>query len=365
MKKLLLPIFLLAQFIGFAPGVVVRGQATPTPAGATQAATPAARQADAVKEADSLSLQIVQLYEAGKFDEALPLAERALKLREEADGREHQSVAQALRNLGAIYHSKSKLDKARQLYKRALSIYEKNPTPNRTNIYNLLDALGILERFAFNNFTAAIENYERSLALKQSSLGAEHEDVIKTLYELAELYELLGRNDKALATHRRLIGIMEKREATKPDDLILALNRFVCLSERLKMKTETAEAERRVEEIMAREEAKREQETKEALPGVQISGGELVQSGMINGRAISKPQPHYPAEAKRLRISGTVKIFVIVDETGRVIEAYPCGHPLLSEAALRAAYRARFTPPLLDGKPVKVTGFITYNFVLQ
>ncbi|HEY9403554.1 MAG TPA: TonB family protein [Pyrinomonadaceae bacterium] len=365
MKKLLLTIFLFAQFVQFAPEAV-RGQTAPTPAGATQeAATPAAGQADAVKEADSLSRQVVQLYQAGKFDEALPLAERALKLREEAGGREHPSVAQALRNLAAIYHSKSKLDKARQLYKRALSIYEKHPAAtSRVNIYKLHDALGVLERFAFNNFIDAIENYERSLALKQSSLGAEHEDVIKTLYELAELYELLAHNDKALATHRRVIGIMEKREATKPYDLILALSRFVCLSERLKMKTETAAAERRIEEIRAREEAQREQEAK-ALPGVQISGDETVRGGVINGRAISKPQPNYPGDAKRYGISGTVTIFVTVDETGRVIEAYPCGHPILSEASLRAAYRARFTPTLLDGKPVKVRGVITYNFVLQ
>lgn len=364
MKKLLLTIFLFTQFVRFAPEEV-RGQSAPTPAGATQAAaTPAAGQADAVKEADSLSRQVVQLYQAGKFDEALPLAERALKLREEAGGGEHPSVAQALRNLAAIYHSKSKLDKARQLYKRALSIYEKNPATNRANIYKLLDALAILERFAFNNFTTAIENHERSLALKQSSLGADHEDVIRTLYELAELYELLAHNDKALATHRRVIGIMEKREATKPYDLVLALNRFVCLSERLKMKTETAAAKRRVEEIEAREEAKREQET-EALPGVHISGDEMFRGGVINGRAISKPQPNYPAEAKRYGISGTVMIFVTVDETGRVVEAYPCGHPILSEASLRAAYLARFTPTLLDGKPVKVTGVISYNFVLR
>ena len=364
MKKLLLPIFLFAQFSGFAPDAA-RGQSAPAPAGAAQAAaTPAAGQADALKEADSLSHQVVQLYQAGKFDEALPLAERALKLREEAGGREHPSVADALRNLGSIYHSRGKLDKARQLYKRALSIYDKNPATDRANIYKLLDGLAILERFAFGNFTTAIENNERSLALKQSALGAEHEDVIKTLYELAELYELLGHKDKALATHRRVIGIMEKREASKPDDLILALNRFACLSERLKMKTETAEAERRVEEITIREEAKREQETK-GLPGGQIPVDDVVRDDVINGRAISKPQPQYPDEAKRYGISGTVKIFVTVDENGRVVEAYPCGHPILSEAALRAAYRALFAPTLRDGKPVKVTGFITYNFVLR
>jgi hypothetical protein len=31
---------------------------------------------------------------------------------------------------------------------------------------------------------------------------------------------------------------------------------------------------------------------------------------------------------------------------------------------VQAAYQARFTPTLLSGKPVKVSGTITYNFQL-
>ena len=41
------------------------------------------------------------------------------------------------------------------------------------------------------------------------------------------------------------------------------------------------------------------------------------------------------------------------------------GHPLLQQAAAAAARQARFSPTLLSGEPVKVSGVITYNFVLQ
>jgi hypothetical protein len=37
----------------------------------------------------------------------------------------------------------------------------------------------------------------------------------------------------------------------------------------------------------------------------------------------------------------------------------------VAEASLAPARRARFTPSMIEGKPVKVSGFITYNFVLQ
>ena len=91
-----------------------------------------------------------------------------------------------------------------------------------------------------------------------------------------------------------------------------------------------------------------------------------ISQGVLNGKAISKPQPPYPPIAKAARASGTVVVAIIVDESGRVTSAHATsGHPLLQQAAVSAAYQARFTPTLLSGQPVKVSGFITYNFVLQ
>jgi protein TonB len=57
---------------------------------------------------------------------------------------------------------------------------------------------------------------------------------------------------------------------------------------------------------------------------------------------------------------------IVVDEQGKVVKAESiCGHRLLTGAAEDAARAARFTPTLLLGQPVKVSGYITYNFVLQ
>jgi periplasmic protein TonB len=92
----------------------------------------------------------------------------------------------------------------------------------------------------------------------------------------------------------------------------------------------------------------------------------IVSGGVLNGKAISKPQPAYPQIAKAARASGTVTVQIVVDEQGRVISASAVsGHPLLQQAAVSAARNARFSPTLLSGQPVKVSGVITYNFVLQ
>ncbi len=91
-----------------------------------------------------------------------------------------------------------------------------------------------------------------------------------------------------------------------------------------------------------------------------------VSEGVLNGKALSKPPPAYPQIAKTARASGAVTVQIVVDEKGRVISARAIsGHPLLQPAAQQAAYQARFSPTLLSKEPVKVSGVITYNFVLQ
>lgn len=89
-----------------------------------------------------------------------------------------------------------------------------------------------------------------------------------------------------------------------------------------------------------------------------------VSGGVLNGKAISKPQPDYPPAARALKASGRVTVQVVVDENGNVISAAAVsGHPLLQQAAIKAARAAKFSQTLLSGQPVKVSGLLTYDFV--
>lgn len=90
-----------------------------------------------------------------------------------------------------------------------------------------------------------------------------------------------------------------------------------------------------------------------------------VTGGVIVGKRIEMPSPKYPKEAKKAGITGTVRVRVVIDEKGRVIKAEAVDGPVeLRDAAVEAAFKARFTPTLLEGNPVKVTGEINYNFNL-
>ena len=83
-----------------------------------------------------------------------------------------------------------------------------------------------------------------------------------------------------------------------------------------------------------------------------------INGGMLNGKAIYLPQPEVSGEA-----TGVVLVQVLIDEQGSVIEAKAVSGPRnLQDAAVSAARLARFTPTMLMGEPVKVSGTLSYNF---
>ena len=88
-----------------------------------------------------------------------------------------------------------------------------------------------------------------------------------------------------------------------------------------------------------------------------------VSGGVMTGKATSLPQPAYSAAAKAVGAQGIVTVQITVDEEGKVISARALdGNVMLRPSAVAAAWRARFNPTTRTGKPVKVTGIITYNF---
>jgi len=100
--------------------------------------------------------------------------------------------------------------------------------------------------------------------------------------------------------------------------------------------------------------------------GAEPPEGTKIEGGVLNGKALALPPPAYPALARKAHVAGTVRVQVLIDEDGNVIDAHAIdGHPLLQPACVAAARQARFSPTFLEGQPVKVAGVIQYNFVAQ
>lgn len=87
-------------------------------------------------------------------------------------------------------------------------------------------------------------------------------------------------------------------------------------------------------------------------------GAQQSQSDEIVRRAKSKVQPAYPELARKMNISGTVKIEVVVAPNGTVKDARVVGgHPVLANAALDAAKKWRFEPSAAES-----SGVIDFKF---
>lgn len=93
-------------------------------------------------------------------------------------------------------------------------------------------------------------------------------------------------------------------------------------------------------------------------PAAKVSGG------VLNGRALNKIKPVYPAAAREAGASGTVEVRLVFDEIGKVIWAKAVsGHPQLRQAAEDAAWQTKFSPTMLSGQAVRTSGIMVYSFV--
>jgi protein TonB len=89
-------------------------------------------------------------------------------------------------------------------------------------------------------------------------------------------------------------------------------------------------------------------------------------SSVLQGKAIVRHTPDYPALAKQSRLEGSVSVEVIISPDGRVESARAVsGHAIFRVAAESAAKGWRFGPTLLNGMAVQVTGVIVFNFRLN
>jgi len=90
-----------------------------------------------------------------------------------------------------------------------------------------------------------------------------------------------------------------------------------------------------------------------------------VSQGVSQGLVLKKVSPDYPAQARQLRIEGTVQLEATIAKDGKVsnIKAVS-GHPILARAAIEAVKQWKYKPYLLNGQPVEIETQIAVNFKL-
>lgn len=234
------------------------------------------RGAPAAEIAVSLDLLVQSLVEGGKAadPDALPLATRAVELKESALGPADPGLAISLANLGLVLRRIGKLAEAREHYERALRIRENALGPEHPEVARTLAAItslasnsgdfararelgeravAIAERLqppdplvvavAANNLAIPLyelgdhsgsqARFEQALRSYEAALGTDHPEVAKTSSNLATVVAETGDLSGARVLYERALSIQERRQGRDHPDVALGLNNLADIYYRL------------------------------------------------------------------------------------------------------------------------------------
>jgi len=172
-------------------------------------ATPNSGQAGDVPEARALSEKVKELRKAGKYDDALPLAQRALTIREKALGPEHAEVATSLLSLGYVWFGKEWWYNALTTFQQALKIREKVLGPEHPDTAASLRAIALVYR-VLGFYDRALPLAQRDLKITEKVKGPEHPDTADSIDNLAWIYLEIGAFEQALPLAQQALRVREK-----------------------------------------------------------------------------------------------------------------------------------------------------------
>ncbi|MEY2496950.1 MAG: hypothetical protein QOD12_506 [Verrucomicrobiota bacterium] len=167
----------------------------------------------------SLNKKVGELYQAGKFGEAISLTQEGVALAEKALGPTHSETASLLNNLAVLYKSTGEYAKAEPLLQRVLKIDEQTLGPDNpktaTSLNNLADLYS-----AMGHYAKAEALFQRTMKMQEKALGPDHPDTAVILSNLGALYYTMGDYAKAEPLMQRALKITEK--AVGLDDIATA-----------------------------------------------------------------------------------------------------------------------------------------------
>ena len=232
------------------------------------------------------------------------------------------------------------------------------PTPAESDEAKKLSQQAV-ELYAEGKYDEALPLARRATELAEKTYGPDHRFTGSTLANLAIIHIGKKQLKEAPALYERVLAIREKSGGPSLRYEATALETYACL---LALKangkiTDDVDSRLKRIDLVAREDSIIAQGFAPPFGKDDLAGG----------KAVSKPAPRYPEAARASRASGSIVMRVDIDETGAVtkVKALDCTVEVLRKPSEEAVSKARFEPTLLKGKPVRVSGLITYNFHVQ
>src|SRR5262249_25746348 len=159
-----------------------------------------------LSEAEVLHKQAEQLFNTGKYAEAMPIAQRALELGEQSFDPQDVRLAFLLYGVALIHDAEERYAEAEPFYQRCLRVLENSRGPGHASVGRILGNLGRV-RANLGRHDEAEALFTRSVAVLEKALGADHADVAKAIANLAFSKLRAKRYAEAEALYQRALAI--------------------------------------------------------------------------------------------------------------------------------------------------------------
>ena len=145
----------------------------------------------------------------GLYEQATPLLEKALSIRQQIFGNEHPKVAESMSNLAELTYFKCDYKAAEPLLRESLEMNRKLFGDEHIAVASSLNTLGNF-LCDIGDYAVAEELLRESLAIYRKLLGNENQDVAMSINDLGLLYNAKGNYSKAEELLREALAIRRK-----------------------------------------------------------------------------------------------------------------------------------------------------------
>ena len=161
-----------------------------------------------LEEARRLDEERRELLAARKPKDALPAAQRCLKIYLEETGEQSYLTARATENLAAVYSASGDSKEAERLIRQAIGLYEKLEGNDHTDLARSLNLLGVLCSRR-RDYAASEPLFQRSIQISEELLGPGDPTMAAPLLNLGNLHTALGDYAKAESLYTRAVALRQ------------------------------------------------------------------------------------------------------------------------------------------------------------
>ncbi|TGO02835.1 hypothetical protein PN36_18210 [Candidatus Thiomargarita nelsonii] len=178
--------------------------------------------------AETYNNQAYQYSQEGQFKKALPLFEKALKIKTEKLGKKHPKTLISLINLAENYRALGLLSKALPLSKESYRLSKEVFGEKHLNTLLSLNNLGGVY-VELGRYSEALPLFETGYALSKEVFGEKHHNTIRSLNNLAGIYGYLGRLSDALLLSEKGYRLYKESLGEKHPDTLVSLNNLAAI----------------------------------------------------------------------------------------------------------------------------------------